>query len=107
MIPVTENSTAPADFDPSKFETLEEAEAYLKSLQAAKETKPEQKVDAGEEKDPEVWRSEHYYLRPGFKLTDVQRDAREAARYNPDSVKVFVHAHMYGEECIKGCKEKV
>lgn len=52
-----------------------------------------------EPKNPFIYKTQHFYLRPGDKFGTLKNDAREEKKYAADGVLFFVHDHAFTEAC--------
>jgi hypothetical protein len=100
------------------LDKVEEGKAKVKDLPTGTATKSKRKPRKKAEKDPSkklqhqtptvpVYKTIHFYVRPGDSWDQVLKDCREEVSYAGPGSMIFAHNHLHSEECSESCREIV
>jgi hypothetical protein len=55
--------------------------------------------------DVPIYKTIHFYIRPGDSWEQILKDGREEVGYAGSGTLVFVHNHLHNTECNDSCRE--
>lgn len=103
------------------FDSMEDVMKFAKSLEGAKakasttgkpkRTRKRKPAEPDASKKLEhtvpavpVYKTIHFYLRPGDTWPELLKDAREELGFAGPGTLIFAHEHLHSEECNDSCR---
>lgn len=119
---VDQKGTVMAMTEIPKFQSYEEMQKFLdkaitgkskgdpvKRTKRSRKQKPVQSDPAKnlveQTSNPEsIFKTIHFYIRPGDTFDQVLKDGREEVKYSNNNVLVYCHEHNFDQPCLSSCR---